>query len=69
MKSGKAKSIRVKTKKRWRISYTSVCVCTWVESDDHMYRSSNISGVTHEIKTKLIKTIFEKQNLKILTLV
>jgi len=41
----------------------------WVEGDGNMCRSSNISGVTHEIKIKLIESVLEKRNLKILTLV
>jgi len=47
MKSSKEKKVEVKTKKRWRIGYSLMCVCIWVESVDPICRSSRISGVTH----------------------
>jgi len=40
-----------------------------VEVDEIKCRGSNISGDTQEILTKLIGTVLEKHNLKILTLV
>jgi len=40
-----------------------MCVC--VEVNEIKCRDSNISGVTKDILTKLIGTLYEKHNLKI----
>ena len=66
------KSRKKQHKWKWRqrsdegfIFVKCVYVCVCVEVNEIKCRDSNISGVTKDILTKLIGTLYEKHNLKI----